>query len=311
MTTVIKSNKAYTGNKSLPNILDFVTTAAERKSYLIDTYAKVSNDTSYITDSNADSLFTKLTTHRNRVLADGGIVPSLAMTLRAIIFAAKNSLTTSQYTALSADFGVKMNGSIVTKVYDLAGRDHEPSAGAFTKNTVGSLTNVSASVISSLMHKAAKFTITSGMILGSSSDDILSDAVSKITAPLLLPNAAGTGSVLHGSVESNNGNQARFWYVLASGTQVSLNAPQVGEDYKKYAGLVGLSVANGSSYLYENGAQKTQSASASKDLSAVDIYLAAQISSTGSMLNESWVINSASQSLAVALSNHLNKAAFA
>ena len=309
MTTVIKSNKAYTGNKTLPNIIDFATTTAERKSYLTDTYAKVSNDTSYITDANADSLFTKLTTHRNRVLADGGIVPSLAQTLRAIIFASTHGLTGTRFTALSADFGVKMDGSVVNKVYDLSGRDLEPLSGAFTKSTVGSLTNVSASVLSSLIHKGEKFAFTSGMILGSSSNDILSDATSRIRTPMIIPNSAGTGTAV-AYIENNNGNLAKLSYMVANGTPVFLTTPQSEGNYNKYAGLVGLSIANGSSYLYENGVQKSQSASASKDLSETDTYLSAQISSAGSMLNESWVINSASQSLAVALSNHLNKAEF-
>lgn len=310
MSTIIKSNKPYTGNKTLPNIIDFVATTAERKSYLVDKYSTVSNDTSYITDVNADSLFTKLTTHRNRVLADGGIVPSLAQTLRAMIFASTHGLTSTTFTAISADFGVKMSGSSVTKVYDLSGRDHETNAGSFTKTTVNGLTNISASTISAMMYKGAKFAITDGVILGSSSDDILDDATSYIRTPNILSNIEGTGAPA-AYIENNNGSLARLQYTSASGTTLRINLPQTEGNYKKYAGLVGLTTASGSSYLYENGEQKGQLATPSKDLSATDTYLSAQISSAGSMINESWVINSSSQTLAVALSNHLNKAEFA
>lgn len=309
MSTIIKSNKAYTGNKVLPNVIDFITTTSDRKSYLTDIYSTVNNDVSYITDANADNIFSKLKTHRQRVINDGGIVPSLAQTLRALIFSISNNLTSEKFTAASADFGIKIVGNAITKVYDISGRDLEIFGGSFTRANVGNLSNLTANITSTLMYKVAKFSLSEGVIIGSSSDDILSDTTSNIRSPLIFSNSAATGAALV-SIENNNGNVARLSYTLSSGTATQLTSSQSGGNYKKYAGLVGLSIPNGASYLYENGVQKSVSQTPSKALAAVDAYLALQIASAGSMLNESWVINSASIDLAIALSDHLNKAIF-
>lgn len=308
MATVIQSNKAYTGSKVLPNIIDGITTTADKTSYLKKLYASVQGDTTYITSANADSLFSTLKTHRDRVLADGGIVLSLAMTLRAIIFADKNTLTSANYSAYSAGFGVKLSGSTVVKVYDLAGRDQTAVTGSFTRTIDGNLNVVSASVASSLV-AATAFTGGAGTIIGSSSNDVNSDATSLVRAPALLQNAAGTGS-RYMDVENNNGNVARLSYMLTSGTVTSVNYNQVGANYLKYAGIAGISIGGGASTIYENGTQKSTSATASKDLTGLAIYLGSTISSANSFLNESWVINSTSTALAQALSVHLNKSVF-
>lgn len=309
MATVIQSNKAYTGSKVLPNIIDGITTTADKTAYLKKLYASVQGDTTYITSANADSLFTTLKTHRERVLADGGIVLSLAQTLRAIIFAVKNSLTTANYSAVSPEFGVKLSGINVTKVYDLAGRDQEVLAGSFTRSIDNNLNVVSAATLSTLISKAASLTGGSGTIIGSSSNDINSDTTSLVRSPTLLQNGAGTGSSLL-NIENNNGNVARLSYVLNTGSSSSMSYSQVGASYLKYAGIVGVSIGGAATTFYENGNQKSTSATASKDLSAISLYPASTISSANSFLNEGWVINSTSTALAQALSVHLNKSIF-
>lgn len=309
MATVIQSNKAYTGSKVLPNLIDSISNTADKTAYLKKLYASVQGDSSYITSANADSIFSTLKTHRERVLADGGIVLSLAQTLRAIIFAVKNSLTTANYSAVSPEFGVKLSGINVTKVYDLAGRDQEVSTGSFTRSIDNNLNVISAATQSSLISKAASLTGGVGIIIGSSSHDINSDTTSLVRSPTILQNAAGTGSSLI-NIENNNGNVARLSYVLGSGSNVSMSYSQAGAAYLKYAGIVGISIGGGATNLYENGTQKATSATVSKDLTAIALYPASTISSANSFLNESWVINSTSTELAQALSIHLNKSVF-
>lgn len=308
MATVIQSNKAYTGSKVLPNIIDFITTTSDKTVYLKKLYGSVQGDTTYITSANADSLFSTLKAHRDRVIADGGVVLSLAMTLRAIIFADKNTLTSANYSAYSAGFGVKLSGSTVVKVYDLSGRDQTAVIGSFTRTVDANLNVISASVASSLI-ATTQFTGGAGTIIGSSSNDVNSDTTSLVRAPALFQNAQGTGS-RYMDVENNNGNVARLSYTLNSGTATSINYSQAGANYLKYAGIVGISIGGGASTLYENGIQKSTSATASKDLTGLSVYLGATISSANSFLNESWIINSTSTSLAQALSVHLNKSIF-
>lgn len=309
MSIVIQSNKQYTGSKVLPNLIDSISNTADKIAYLKKLYASVQGDSSYITSANADSLFTELTTHRTRVLADGGIVLSLAQTLRAIIFAVRNSLTTANYSAVSPEFGVKLSGSIVTKVYDLAGRDQEVLAGSFTRTIDGNLNVISTATTSSLISKAASITGGAGIIVGSSSHDINSDTTSLVRSPFLAQNAAGSGQSF-ASIENNNGNVARLSYVYASETAASLTYSQAGGNYLKYVGIVGISIGGGASTIYENGTQKAISTTTSKDLTGLAIYPASIISSANSFLNESWVINSNSTALAKALSVHLNKSVF-
>ena len=308
MATVIQSNKAYTGSRVLPNIIDGITTTADKTAYLKKLYASVQGDTTYITSANADSLFSTLKAHRDRVIADGGVVLSLAMTLRAIIFSDKNTLTSANYSASSVGFGVKLSGISVVKVYDLSGRDLTVLSGSFTRAVDENLNVSSASSQSSLIC-TTPLTGGAGTIIGSCSNDVNNDTTSLIRSPFLAQNAAGSGG-LYASIENNNGNVARLSYTLSSGTAASLNYNQAGANYLKYAGIAGISIGGGATTLYENGTQKSISGTASKDMTGLPIHVGATISSANSFLNESWVINSISTSLAQALSVHLNKSIF-
>lgn len=308
MATVIQSNKAYTGSKVLPNIIDGITTTTDKTSYLKKLYASVLGDSAYITSANADSLFSTLKTHRDRVIADGGIVLSLAQTLRAIIFALKNSLTTANYSAVSPEFGVKLSGINVTKVYDLAGRDQEVLTGSITRTIDGNLNVISAAAPASLISKAASLTGGVGIIIGSSSHDINSDTTSLVRSPTILQNAAGTGTSFI-NIENNNGNVARLTYTVASGSTTTASYSQVGAGYLKYAGIVAITNAT-NMFFYENGVQKSTATTTPKDYTGIALYPASTISSANSFLNESWVINSTSTALAQALGIHLNKSIF-
>lgn len=64
----------------------------------------------------AQSLFD---VYETRVLADGGVITDEAYTLETIQWALDNSLHTSSPVAISAQFGVKANGSTILKLYSL------------------------------------------------------------------------------------------------------------------------------------------------------------------------------------------------
>ncbi|WP_338558078.1 hypothetical protein [Acinetobacter sp. KS-LM10] len=308
MSTVIQSNKKYTGSKALPNIIDSLTTTAQKIEYLKKTYASVNGDSAYITSANADSIFAKLKSHRERVIADGGIVLSNAMTLRAIIFAVKNSLTASVFSAVSVEFGIKTSGGAVLKVYDLSGRDLEPVDVSFGKSEDGNLIVLkNTSGTGTGMLTKTSLTAGSGMIVGMSSNDVNTDAASYVRNTVY-QNTAGTGNAFS-IVENNNGNIGRLSYINVAGGFGYASFDQVGSAYKKYSGIVGLIIPTGG-YIFENGLQKGVQILAPKNNAGLAAYPAVVSNSANSFINESWVIVSESRPLAVDLSIHLNKSVF-
>lgn len=309
MATVIQSNNVYVGTKSLPNIIDSITSTSAKTEYLKKLLASANLDSTYITDVNSDAIFNTLKLHRTRVISDGGIVLSLAITLKAIVFAFKNSLTSSIYSAYSPEFGLKMNGSSVIKIYDLSGRDYELLSGSLERSIDGAMNVVKNLITSTMISKQNSIAGGTGMILGACVHDADIAASSSLTVRgmYMSENAAATGTGL-GYLETNYGGQARLYYKRAA-DDVMTNLPyDQSVNYKKFAGLVGyLSNSNNRVEIYENGVIKAGATAPQKDISASSIYPAMSMLSLNSLYSESWIIKSTSQSLAIALSNHLNK----
>ncbi|MBP4063521.1 hypothetical protein J9896_08915 [Acinetobacter baumannii] len=308
MAVVIQSNNVYTGNKALPNIIDSITVTASKTQFLKKLYATINGDTAYITDANSDVLFDTLKAHRTRVLADGGLIPSLANTLRAIIFANQNSLTTANYSAFAADFGIKLVGNTVTKLYDISGRDMKVSSGTFERATDAGF-NVLKNTATSTLISETYILGSQGMILGSSLHDADAGSSSSqaVKGMYMSDNAGGTGIGL-GYLECNQGGFSRLYYKRPSDNQMtSISYDQVG-NYKKYSGLVGL-ISNQSSRaeIYENGNLKSGASATWIDATATNIYPTISALSLNSFIRESWIIRSSAQNLAMLLSNYLNK----
>ncbi|MFV5640727.1 hypothetical protein [Acinetobacter oleivorans] len=310
MAVVIQSNNVYTGNKALPNIIDSITQTSSKTQFLKKLYATINGDTSYITDANSDVLFDSLKAHRTRVLADGGLIPSLANTLRAFIFAHQNSLVIANYSAFAADFGIKLVGTsnTITKLYDIAGRDMKVNSGTFERATDAGF-NVLKNTATSTLISESYILGNQGMILGSSLHD--ADAGSSSSAAvkgMYMSDTANGSGVGVGYLESNQGGSSRLYYKLqANNTMTSLPYDQT-VNYKKYSGLVGyLSNSNNRVEIYENGNLKAGATAAQVDLSAVNIYPVISALSLNSFIRESWIIRNTSQNLAMLLSNYLNK----
>ncbi|NUF19334.1 hypothetical protein HUN24_09610 [Acinetobacter baumannii] len=308
MAVVIQSNNVYTGNKALPNIIDSITQTSSKTQFLKKLYATINGDTAYITDANSDVLFDALKAHRTRVLADGGLIPSLANTLRALIFANQNSLTIANYSAFAADFGIKLVGNTVTKLYDIAGRDMKVNSGTFERATDAGF-NVLKNTATSTLISESYIIGNQGMILGSSLHDADAGSSSSqaVKGMYMSDTANGSGTGV-GYLESNQGGFSRLYYKRqVDNVMTSLSYDQVG-NYKKYSGLVGyLSNSNNRVEIYENGVLKNGATAAQVDLSAVNIYPVISALSLNSFIRESWIIRSTSQNLAMLLSNYLNK----
>lgn len=309
MAYLIKSNKAYTGNKVLPNVIDYLATTASRMEHLKKLLVSVGGDASYITELNADSIHNTLKTHRTRVVNDGGNVPSMADTLKAIIFALKNSLTSDIYSAYSPNFGLKMNGTSVIKVYDLNGRDYELLSGQLERAVDGNLNVIKNLATSTMISKVNSLAGGQGMILGACVHDADAGSSSSLSVRGMYmsdnPNASGTSL---GHIETNSGGQTRLYYRRqADDVLTSLPYDQT-TNYKKFAGLVGyMSNSNTRVEIYENGALKAGATAGQKDISTATIYPTMTMLSLNSLFNESWIVKSNSQALAIALSNYLNR----
>lgn len=309
MATVIKSNQAYTGSRALPNLIDFVTTTADKVTYLKQKLSIVNGDANYITTSTADSIFTKLMAHRDRVIADGGIVPSLPMTIRAIVFASKNNLSAADYDAVSPEFGVKISGNNVIKVYSLTAIDKESYTGALTRTTNSGLQVLTCSETGGVIAKTPR-RITGGLITGMCAWDVNADSKSYIRGSKLHDNPKGTSNE-YAYLETNYG---RSWtFVSRSAPYVTDSAAKssVGDAYEKYAGVVGFRTPTANLFLIKNGVVEHTRQYVFEDWSEIDLYDAIYTNSANSFINEQWLIKSASQELAIALSNHLNKSELA
>ncbi|WP_368567487.1 hypothetical protein [Acinetobacter baumannii] len=315
MADVIQSNVEVLVTKNFPNVLDGLTTTADRTNVLKRLYAGTGEDASYITDANSDSIYTKLNAHRLRVANDGGVVLSVPNTLRAIIFAIKNgigaTISAADWSAYSPDFGVKfvsVGSATITKVYDLSGRDMRISLGTFDRSTDGGF-NVLKNTAASTMIAEGFFVGGQGMILGSSLHDADSgSSASQAVKGMYMSDNANSSGAGVGYLETNQGGTSRLYYKRASDSSMQNIGYDQTTNYKKYSGLVGyMSNSNNKVEIYENGLLKTTSTMAQIDLSAVNIYPTISAPALNSLLRESWLIRSTSQSLAIALSNHLNK----
>lgn len=310
MSVSLVSDGFYIGDDVVLNSIYEIETTEKRTEYLKKLLVNVGGDATYITDANSDSIFTTLLNHYTRVVADGGKVYSLSGTLKAIVFSLKNSLTAALFSAYSPDFGLKLNGSSVIKVYDLNGRDFELlSTGSLERTIEGKLNVIKNLISTTMISKVNSIAGGQGMILGACVHD--ADAGSASTQSVRgmymsdNPNAAGTSL---GHIETNAGGQTRMYYRRqADDTLTSLPYDQT-TNYKKFSGLVGyMSNSNSRVEIYENGSIKAGSTAAQKNISGTGIYPTMTMSSNNSLFSESWIINSNSQALAIALSNHLNK----
>ncbi|MFN6969611.1 MAG: hypothetical protein ACK4NN_02040 [Rheinheimera sp.] len=311
MAITLVSNQAYSGSLSLPNVIDKITGLPEKTDFLKKLLAADGGDPSRITSENTSSLFDALKTHRGRVVADGGVVLSMAKTLLALIFANTNSIASNTFAAYSAVFGIKVSGNTITKIYDLSTNACDLTAltGTLSKATDSGFDVLKSNATTTYISKTTPFVAAnSGIILGGSSHDVdVGTAPANSVRPILLTlNSTGSG-VLAAYLEDNQGGTAKLIFTNTSNVNVTVQYDQAGANYKKYAGITGVEKAAGSSLIYENGVMKQFNAQVGKDWNGISLYPAISIQALNSFVRESWVINSNSETLAQALGVYLNK----
>lgn len=311
MAITLVSNQAYSGSLSLPNVIDKITGLPEKTDFLKKLLAADGGDPSRITSENTSSLFDALKTHRGRVVADGGVVLSMAKTLLALIFANTNSIASNTFAAYSAVFGIKVSGNTITKIYDLSTNACDLTAltGTMSKASDSGYEVLKSNVTTTYISKTSAFTAAnSGIILGGSSHDIDSATLpaNSVRPIMLLQNGVGTGNPA-AYIENNQGGTAKLYYTSSAGASIAISFDQAGANYKKYSGISGVEKADGSSLIYENGVMKTFTAATGKNWNGISLYPAISIQALNSFVRESWVINSNSETLAQALGIYLNK----
>lgn len=311
MAISLVSNTAYSGTASLPNLIDKISLAAEKTEFLKKLLVAEGGDQSKITTSNTDNLFNSLKAHRSRVVADGGMVLSMSKALTALIFVSENSITSSNFTAYSASFGIKLSGSIITKVYDLSTNACDLTAlvGTLSKATDFGFDVLKSNATTTYISKTTPFVAAnSGIILGGSSHDVdVGTAPANSVRPIMLTlNSTGAG-VPAAYLEDNQGGTAKLIFTNTSNVNVTTTYDQTGANYKKYAGITGVEKAANSSLIYENGVMKQFNAQVGKDWNGISLYPLISIQAVNAFVRESWVINSNSETLAQALGIYLNK----
>ena len=313
MAISLVSNMSYTGSMALPNIIDTLTMTAEKTDFLKKILATDGGDSSKITPENTNTLFNSLKAHRSRVAADGGVVLSMSKTLAALVFASENAITTTNFSAYAVGFGIKVSGSIITKIYDLSinACDLTALVGTLSKATDFGFDVLKSNATTTYISKTTPFVAAnSGIILGGSSHDVdVGTAPANSVRPIILTlNGAGSG-IPAAYLENNQGGTAKLIFTNTSNVNVTTTYDQTVANYKKYAGITGVEKAANSSLIYENGVMKQFNAQAGKDWNGVSLYPAISIQALNSFVRESWVINSSSEALAKALGVYLNKSA--
>lgn len=315
MSTILISNKSYSGNTALPNLIDRITTVDEKTNFLKAMLSGAGVDSSKVNAGNTDSLFNALKSYRSRVVSDGGFIVSMGKTLDALIFANNNSIAAADFAAYSASFGIKtstVSSNTISKVYDLSVNNADitlVSGGAFLRESESShdvfKTTGAASYIS---QKNGILAANGGFVIGTSAHDdtIVGDINNRIRPVYLAVAPSGAGGE-HASIEVNQGQTAKLNYIAATNSISTATFTQVGAAYKKYSGLSAVIVDGVTPSFYENGLRMAIGVFAAKSQVGVTVYPSILAHTSNSYLRESWVIRSSSSNLAIELSNYLNK----
>lgn len=318
MSTIIYSDKRYTGSLRLPNIIDSLDTAASKINFI---NTKLSN-TQKLADDKALAVFDKAKAHRLRVNNDGGQVISLVSVIKALAFAESNNLSATMFSAHSTGFGVKVVSSgKVIKSYGISGIDLHQSVSDVNHAVMRDL-EVYTAPGSSEMVADTPLVAGSSLILGSCMADYgITSNNPYVSAPKLYTEVTKSNDVVTpvgtstAWMSANKGNTTDSYYLDYTATDNSIknlfeSASATSGVYRfAWDGLVGMIDSSSGISLYRNGSvSKTDTSSLAKNLAGSNLYLALQFFTvTYGGINEFWVINSSSTEIAKNLSVHLNK----
>ena len=296
MSKVWNSNKPYTGLIKLRNTIDLITSVAEKAKYIKSALEIESVNTSAISDATAASIFDLLQTHRQRVVADGGVVGSGSKTIKAIHFATTNSLT--DYIALSAAFGYKANSlGVPSKLYSISGATCDAVVDVPDRVLISDLNIVGNSDIAS--------SITSQVALNAKNPIFAVSGEHLVTnvgaIQLVTQNTVATsGITTYESLALNALNSGITALVRNATDTSSSRSLSANKDYNKKG--VALFLAASQIELHTPAITPTPSTfsytETRKDMSAVPVYVNAKTVGKNAIFREIWFVSNGTSSLA-------------
>lgn len=296
MSKVWNSNKPYTGLIKLRNTIDLITTTTEKANYVKNTLAIESVDSLAISDLTAASIFDSFYAHRQRVVADGGVVASNSKTIKALHFATTNSLT--NYVALSAAFGYKANSlGVPSKLYSISGVAYDAVVDVPDRVLISDLNIVGNSDTASSITSQASLNAKSP-IFAVSGEHLVNNAgaIQLVTQNTKLTSGVTTYERLELNA-LNSGINALVRNATDTSSSRSLSA---GKDYNKKG--VAMLLAVSQIELHTPALTPTPSVTSytepRKDMSSVPVYVNAKTVGKNAIIREIWFVSNGTSSLA-------------
>lgn len=318
MSLILKTDVKYTGVVAARHILEFINTPTEKTVYLKRMLSDINADSSYVTDSTSPNITTKLLAHIKRVQLLGASVLSINYTLKAIIFVIKNNLSDADYTAFSADFGAELDASSnIIKVHTLDSLVLTPYASIplQVKNIDGE--NVmcqqdGSGSKCSVTEAAVGQSISSGLIIGQclSTVDIGSARFFELRDSVVFNTILWLGIT---AIKTSSASNVSLLLPVTGATQAggkSVVSAGGSSDYFHKKGIVAkYEYGTVNNKLFVSGSEKIANTGTDTcfDMSSYDVKSYVSSTAQQSGVIEAWVINSKNDSLANALSNHLNR----
>ena len=317
MSLLFKTDVVYTGIAQAKHILELLITPQDKLDYMNKMLSSVKATSNYLTINNADDVVTSLLSHVRAVQSKGAKALSLPYTLKAIIFVMQHGLQNSDFIALSPDFGVSysdVTGNVL-KIYSLNGGDFynhteffsvgKPDGFNVLRNRLASPSPIVA------YNTIGGFEFTNGIILGNCVDITaagggtfteLRDIAAFNTAigAKLAINATASSSNATISIPTTSENAVGYSKQIVLGDQNSHRAAGVVSAYH-YGSVDSKIFFNGSTILANTESSGMLSLSSKK---VTPVLIGRGLTSN---IIEMWFIDSNSDSIAVALSNHLNR----
>lgn len=317
MSLILKTDVKYTGVVEARHILELLQVASEKTNYIKNMLAEIGADSSYVTNATSPTIITKLLDHVKLVQKAGATVLSMPYTVKAIIFVLKNNLADDSYSCFSPDFGVSYfpNGNI-DKVYGLSGNTGSELAGYSFK--LGSIANnnilvAASTTVDGVIRSNKPLKVSAGIIMGTCYK--LNVPTSGLWSIFRLLNAADTREYLAPELlaVTNASTSTISMHISKGGATTRGTLRTVAgnpADFLHLAGVVGkLEYNTNLNKIYVNGAELLNNSGDETmfDLSTYSIKTHAGMGTNTTGLLEQWVINSKSDTLAQALSKHLNR----
>lgn len=296
MSRVWMSNKPYTGLIKLRNTIDLITSIAEKAKYIKSALEIESVNTSAISDATAASIFDSFYAHRQRVVADGGVVASNSKTIKAMHFATTNSLT--NYVALSAAFGYKANSlGVPSRLYSISGATHDAVVDVPDRVLISGLDIIGNSDTASSITSQASLN-AKNPIFAVSGEHLVNNAGA---IQLVTQNTAATsGITTYERLELNAANSGINALIRNATDTSSSRSLSANKDYNKKG--VALFLAASQIELHTPALTPTPSVfsytEARKDMSAVPVYVNAKTVGKNAIIREIWFVSAGSSNLA-------------